>query len=71
MACTKGTYVRTLCADIGKVLGCGAYLLGLRRLRSGKFDVSKAVTIDTIKAWERPDLLKNMMPLAQLFPFLS
>lgn len=71
VACTKGTYVRTLCADIGKDLGCGAHLLGLRRLRSGKFDVSKAVTIDTIKSWERADLLKNMMSLAQLFPFLS
>ncbi|MCP3964940.1 MAG: tRNA pseudouridine(55) synthase TruB [Lentisphaerae bacterium] len=54
--CSKGTYIRTLCADIGKELGCGAALYNLRRTVSGKFDVADTVDIDTIKSWEQPDL---------------
>lgn len=64
--CTKGTYVRTLCSDLGDKLGCGAYLLALRRLRSGPFDIKDAVTLDTLKTWERPELLKNMIPILTL-----
>ncbi len=41
--CGKGTYIRTLAADIGRVLGCGAHLTALRRLRSGFFSVEGAV----------------------------
>ena len=37
--CSKGTYIRTLAADIGRSLGCGAYLTRLRRIRSGRFSV--------------------------------
>src|SRR5436190_3891833 len=40
VACTKGTYVRTLAHDLGQNLGCGAHLASLRRLASGKFDVT-------------------------------
>ena len=40
--CSKGTYIRTLAADIGKELGCGAYLTELRRTRSGVFSVDKS-----------------------------
>ncbi|QSH41747.1 tRNA pseudouridine(55) synthase TruB [Lentisphaerota bacterium ZTH] len=54
--CSKGTYIRTLCADIGTKLGCGATLFNLRRTASGKFDLANAVDIDTIKGWEQPDL---------------
>jgi len=43
VCCSKGTYIRTLAADIGEKLGCGAHLVALRRLRSGFFDVSGAV----------------------------
>ncbi|MBM9604575.1 tRNA pseudouridine(55) synthase TruB [Desulfopila inferna] len=38
--CSKGTYIRTLAADIGRMLGCGAYLSSLRRIRSGSFSVT-------------------------------
>ena len=48
VTCTKGTYVRTLCPDIGDALGCGAHLAELRRTRSGKFDVKDAHTLDEI-----------------------
>ena len=50
--CSKGTYVRTLCADWGKALGCGANMTALRRLRSGEHSVENAYTIETIKGWE-------------------
>lgn len=43
VVCSKGTYVRTLATDIGRALGCGAYLQELRRTRSGPFDVKDAV----------------------------
>lgn len=43
--CSKGTYIRTLAEDIGKVLGCGAHVAELRRTASGPFDLSQAVTV--------------------------
>jgi tRNA pseudouridine55 synthase len=69
--CSKGTYIRTLCADIGHELGCGAHLKSLRRLRSGRFSVENAHTIDTIKTWEREQLFENYIPLAELLNFLT
>ncbi len=56
MCCSKGTYVRTLCADVGRKLGCGGVLQWLRRLRSGSFDVSDALTVERLKAFEPGDL---------------
>jgi len=41
--CGKGTYIRSLAADIGRALGCGAHLAALRRLRSGGFSVERAI----------------------------
>lgn len=46
--CTKGTYIRTLCHDIGQELGCGACMTSLRRVRSGPFDESMALSLDSI-----------------------
>ena len=54
--CSKGTYIRTLAADMGTKLGCGAVLFGLRRTLSGQFDLKDAVTVDTLKTWEQADL---------------
>jgi len=56
VSCSKGTYVRTLCFDVGTKLGCGAVLFSLNRIRSGQFDLSDAVSIDTMKTWEQPEL---------------
>ena len=64
--CSKGTYVRTICADIGKQLGCGAHLLELRRLASGQFDVANAHTTDEIKSWDRDTLLGKIVPLGDV-----
>jgi tRNA pseudouridine55 synthase len=47
--CSPGTYVRVLAADIGEALGCGAHLENLRRLRSGPFDISQALTMDQLE----------------------
>jgi tRNA pseudouridine55 synthase len=50
VACSKGTYIRTLAEDIGKKLGCGAHLSGLRREVVEGFTLDKAVTIDALEA---------------------
>lgn len=46
--CTKGTYVRSICADIGESLGCGAHLRSLRRTQCGAFNVSDAMPLDAL-----------------------
>ena len=56
VSCSKGTYIRTLCADVGEDLGCGAALYRLRRLKSGDFDLKDAYTIDQAKEWTQDDL---------------
>ena len=48
LTCSKGTYVRTLAADIGRSLGCGAYLSRLRRVTSGPFRIAHATTLDDL-----------------------
>jgi len=44
--CSKGTYIRTLCHDIGTALGCGATMCSLRRTMSGRFKIEDAITLD-------------------------
>jgi tRNA pseudouridine55 synthase len=66
VACTKGTYVRTLCSDIGDALGCGAHLFELRRIRSGKFDVKDAHSLDTILQRTRDELKELIIPILKL-----
>ena len=64
--CTKGFYVRTYAHDIGQLLGCGAHLTALRRLRSGHFDISRAVDVPTLKAAGREDIIARLIPMEQL-----
>jgi tRNA pseudouridine55 synthase len=64
--CSKGFYVRTYAHDIGAKLGCGAHLSALRRVRSGRFVLDRAVTIDTLKTAPREDLFKAMISLAEI-----
>lgn len=66
VACTKGTYVRTICSDIGDLLGCGAHLHGLRRTRSGKFDVGEAHQLKTVLAQTREELKSLIIPILKL-----
>jgi tRNA pseudouridine55 synthase len=48
--CSKGVYIRTLCAELGDALGMGAHLTGLERTRSGRFSIDHAVTLDRLRA---------------------
>ena len=48
VTCSKGVYIRTLCADIGQALGMGAHLTGLVRTRSGRFSIEHALTLDQL-----------------------
>ena len=50
VTCSKGTYVRTLAADIGRALGCGAYLTALRRTAVAGFALEEAVTLERLEA---------------------
>lgn len=66
VVCSKGTYIRTLAADIGRSLGCGAHLTGLRRLRSGRFAVEDGLDGSDLSG-ERQQVLKlllnNLLPV--------
>ncbi|MGD0275192.1 MAG: tRNA pseudouridine(55) synthase TruB, partial [Syntrophales bacterium] len=65
--CSKGTYIRALCADAGEKLGCGACLIALRRIRSGLFDESAAIRLDSITPMNRRDtLLSRVIPMADV-----
>lgn len=48
--CSKGTYIRTLCTDIGRKLGCGAYMESLLRTRVGSFYLKESITLSTLEA---------------------
>lgn len=62
--CSKGTYIRTLCADIGDKLGCGGCMSALRRCQSGAFRLNeKTLTMDQIKEMERQDIIPYIIPL--------
>jgi tRNA pseudouridine55 synthase len=50
VACSKGTYIRSLVADLGAAVGAGAHLTALRRTRSGRFTLDGAVTLDRVRA---------------------
>lgn len=63
--CSKGTYVRTLCADIGAALGCGAHLERLRRLASGSLHVEDAFALDQVLAWSPAELAVHVLPMAR------
>ncbi len=66
VACTKGTYIRSLAHDLGQKLGCGAHLTELRRSVSGKFDVADALTLDAILQLSTAQLEKRVIPYLKL-----
>ncbi len=66
--CSKGTYVRTLCSDIGDALGCGACMSSLRRISAGAFTVDNAHSLEAIEAAAREDRLSDiLLPADTLF----
>src|SRR6476469_9935349 len=64
--CSKGFYVRTYAHDIGETLGCGAHLKSLRRTKSGRFEVTNAITVEEIKNATREDILNRMLSLPEV-----
>jgi tRNA pseudouridine55 synthase len=66
IACTKGTYVRSIAHDLGQKLGCGAHLATLRRSVSGKFDVADATTLDAVLNLTTAELEKKVIPFLKL-----
>jgi tRNA pseudouridine55 synthase len=66
VACTKGTYVRSLAHDLGQKLGCGGHLTTLRRSASGKFDVADAKPLDDILKMSSSELEKRVIPYLKL-----
>jgi tRNA pseudouridine55 synthase len=59
--CSKGTYIRTLCADIGKALGCGGHMASLLRTASGVFTLENAVKLDELKALTEAGKLEEVL----------
>jgi len=66
--CSKGTYVRTVCHDLGKRIGCGAHMTALRRISSDKFDVANAVTIEQLKEMNPSAIKKLLIPVCTAVP---
>lgn len=69
--CSKGTYIRTLCADIGAFLGCGASMSALRRTKSGNFTINYAHTIEDIEKMSYDERVALLMPTESLFKELD
>ena len=66
VACTKGTYVRSLAHELGQKLGCGAHLKTLRRLISGKFDVANAIEFEEALKLSLAELENRVIPFLKL-----
>ena len=64
--CSKGFYVRTYVHDIGEELGCGAHLKSLRRLKSGRFDVDRTISVAEIKNASREEILNRILSLPEV-----
>ena len=71
VSCSKGTYMRSLCDDIGERLGCGACLSALRRTRSGPFQEGSAVPLEHTGDRLRSELEMRVMPLSEMLPELA
>ena len=54
--CSKGTYIRTLCKDIGEALGCGGCMAALRRVQAGEYTIEEAVPLQTLLETENPEV---------------
>jgi tRNA pseudouridine55 synthase len=68
VACSKGTYIRTLGEDIAEALGCGGHLSALRRVQTGPFDASQCITIEQLEAMEEGERLQQLRPIDVLLP---
>ena len=63
--CSKGTYIRTLCKDIGEALGCGGCMAALRRVQAGEYTAEEAVPLQTLLESEEPE--RYLRPVDSMF----
>lgn len=68
VACSKGTYIRTLCADIGEALGCGATMTALRRTRAAGFGLEDSLTLKQAEQLaQQGKLSERLLPITRVF----
>lgn len=68
VACSKGTYIRTLGEDIAEALGCGGHLSALRRVQTGPFGAVQCVTLPELEAMDEAERLSILLPVDVLLP---
>lgn len=68
MACSKGTYVRTLAHDLGQKLGCGAYLHQLRRVEIDRFEIEDSWELAEFEALSAAEIRRSLIPAYQAVP---
>ncbi|PUE35759.1 tRNA pseudouridine(55) synthase TruB [Limnohabitans sp. Jir72] len=68
VACSKGTYIRTLGEDIAQALGCGGHLSALRRVQTGPFGAAQCVTLQALEAMDEAERLSALLPVDALLP---
>lgn len=72
VSCSKGTYIRSLCAEVGEMLGCGGCMSALRRTRSGCFYEEMALVTEGIPEAEKRELFTaHLAPMAELLPEMA
>lgn len=68
LRCSKGTYVRTICHDLGQLLGCGGCMSSLRRIEAGSFRVESALTLGQVQHWADEGRAEELLlPVDSLF----
>ena len=70
--CSKGTYIRTLCKDIGAALGCGGCMAALRRVQAGEYTIKDAVPLETLLECETPEqYLRSVDSMFRNYPAVT
>lgn len=69
--CSKGTYIRTLCADIGKSLFCGGVMSSLERTRAGGFSVEECYFLDRLEEMTIEERIDSLIPIDRMFEDLE
>lgn len=65
VTCSKGTYIRTICDDIGRELGCGAAMKSLKRTKSGYFSIENSTDINKFVEMTDDDITENIIPMEE------
>lgn len=71
VTCSGGTYIRTLCADIGAALGCGGVMASLERTETGGFSLENAHTLEELQGMTQEELASLLIPTESLFKSLQ